>query len=79
MQLTTIQVRTTTREGLNKLKIYKRITYDEIISALMALIPKGDDEGEYTEEFRTALFRGLLDIRSGRTHSAAEVRKRLGL
>jgi hypothetical protein len=79
MRLTTIQISIETRERLGKLKIYKRVTYDEIISALMDLIPKGDEEGEYTDEFRTSLLRSLLDIRSGRTHSAAEVRKRLGL
>ncbi|MDE1762359.1 MAG: hypothetical protein KGH78_04175 [Candidatus Micrarchaeota archaeon] len=79
MSMTTIQIRKTTRERLNRLKLYKRATYDEIIDALMDLIPEGDDEGKYTEEFRASLLRGLLDIKGGRTYSSAEVRKKLGL
>ena len=79
MALTTIQVSTGTRARLNRLKIYKRATYDEIIGALIDLVPEGDDEGAYTDEFRASLLRSLLDVKSGRVHGAAEVRKRLGL
>jgi hypothetical protein len=79
MVYTTIQITKTTRENLNKLKPYKRATYDEVIDALMALIPAGDDEGEYTDEFRTSLVRGLLDIKNGRTYTTAEVKKQLGI
>lgn len=79
MSLTTIQISKTTRARLNKLKFYKRATYDEIIGALIELIPEGDEEGEYAEEFRASLLRSLLDIRNGRTYNAAEVRKNLGL
>ena len=76
---TTIQLEKNTRERLNKLRIYKKATYDEIINALMDLIPEGDDEGKYTSEFRASLLRGLLDIRHGRSYSSAEVRTKLGL
>jgi DNA-binding TFAR19-related protein (PDSD5 family) len=76
---TTIQLEKDTRERLNKLRIYKRATYDEIINALMDLIPEGDDEGKYTSEFRASLLRGLLDIKHGRTYSSAGVRTKLGL
>lgn len=76
---TTIQLEKHTREKLNKLRIYKRATYDEIINALIDLIPEGDEEGKYTSEFRSSLLRGLLDMRHGRTYSSAEVRARLGL
>ena len=76
---TTIQLEKTTRNRLNKLKIYKRATYDEIINALIDLIPEGDDEGKYTSEFRASLLRGLLDIRQGRKYSSAEVHAKLGL
>ena len=64
---------------MNKLKPYKRATYDEIIDALMNLIPEGDDEGAYTEDFRASLLRGLLDIKSGRTYTTDQVKKLLGV
>ncbi|VVB76751.1 Uncharacterised protein [uncultured archaeon] len=76
---TTVQLEKTTRERLNKLRIYKRVTYDEIINALIDLIPERDEEGKYTSEFRASLLRGLLDIRHGRTYGSAAVRERLGL
>ncbi len=79
MNYTTIQISKATREKLSRLKPYRRATYDETIEALISLIPGGDEEGNYTEEFRTSLLRGLLDIRAGRTYSSSEVRKRLGL
>ena len=76
---TTIQINKVTREKLNRLKPYKRATYNEIIMALMDLIPEGDDEGTYTPEFRASLLRSLLDIKHGRTHSSAEVKARFGV
>ncbi len=79
MTYTTIQITKITREKLNKLKPYRRATYDEVIDALMALIPEGDDEGKYTTEFRSSLIRGLLDIKNGRTYTAAELKKQLGI
>ena len=79
MALTTIQISKVTREKLNKLKPYKRATYDEIIDLLIDLIPEGDEEGKYTEEFRASLLKGLLDIKSGRTYATSEVKKQLGI
>ncbi len=79
MDYTTIQISKVTREKLSRLKPYKRATYDETIEALISLIPEGDEEGNYTEEFRASLLRGLFDIRTGRTYSSSEVKKRLGL
>ena len=79
MGYTTIRISRATREKLSRLKPYKRATYDETIEALISLIPEGDEEGKYTEEFRTSLLRGMLDIRRGRTYSSSEVKKRLEL
>ena len=79
MPLTTIQISKQTREKFNKLKYYKKTTYDEIIGALMSLVPTGDNEGTYTEEFRASLLRSLLDINHGRTYTTVEVKKRLGI
>lgn len=79
MEYTMIQISKTTREKLNKLRPYKRATYDDIIGTLMELIPEGDEEGKYTEEFRVSLLRGLLDIKNGRTYSTKQIRKQLGI
>ncbi len=79
MAYTTIQIREETREKLAKLKTYERETYDELLNLLMELVPFGDDEGEYTEEFKISLLRGLKDIKHGRTYSDEDVRKSLGI
>ncbi len=79
MTYTTIQISRTTREKLNRLRPYKRATYDDIILTLMELVPEGDEEGKYTDEFRASLLRGLLDIKSGRTYSLEDVKMKLGI
>ncbi len=79
MSYTTIQITEDTRLRLAKLKSSVRSTYDELLTALLDLVPSGDDEGEYTEEFKASLLRSLADIRHGRVYSSEEVRKRLGI
>jgi hypothetical protein len=77
--ITTIQVSPTTRERLAALKSSPRETYDQLLNKLLALVPRGDDEGTYTDAFRVGLLNARLDIRSGRTTSHDQVKKRLGL
>ncbi len=79
MPYTTIQISKVTREKLNRLKVGNRVTYDEILTALMSLIPEGDEEGKYSQEFRASLLRSLLDIKSGRVYTTAELKKQLGI
>lgn len=79
MGYTSIQIDTKTRERLAGLKSYARETYDELLNALMDLIPSEDDEGKYTDEFRASLLRSLLDIKHGKVHSMEEVKKTLGI
>jgi hypothetical protein len=79
MIYTTIQVTVGTRERLAKLKSCVRGTYDELLSTLLDFVPSGDDEGEYTDEFKASLIRSLSDIKHGRTYSMDEVRERLGI
>ena len=79
MRYTSIQIDTKTRERLAGLKSYDRETYDELLNALMDLIPSEDDEGKYTDEFRASLLRSLLDIKHGKVHSMEEVKKTLGI
>lgn len=40
-------------------------------------VPKGDDEGEYTEEFRRSLRRSLSDMENGRSYGLREARDSL--
>ena len=79
MDYTTIQITRSTREKLNGLRAYKRMTYDELLNALMSLVPEGDEEGVYSGEFRASLLRSLLDIKEKKTHSSEEVKKQLGI
>ncbi|VVC02760.1 Uncharacterised protein [Candidatus Burarchaeum australiense] len=79
MGYTTIQILPETRKKLAGLKMYDRQTYDELLNALMSLVPKGDEEGEYGDEFRAGLLRARIDLAEGRTISHEELKKRLGL
>ena len=79
MTYTTIQINHKTREKLAKLKTYERETYDELLNALLDILPYGDDEGEYTDEFKASLLRSLNDIKHRRTYTLEEVKKGLGI
>ena len=79
MKYTSIQISVQTREKLSDLKSYERETYDELLSSLIDLIPKGDDEGEYTDEFRASLLRSLSDIKHGKVYSVEDVKRQLGI
>lgn len=76
---TTIQVTPSTRDALEKLKSFKRESYEEVLLKLLELVPVGDDEGTFRPEFRASLLRGMLDDKNGRTYSHEEVKKKLGL
>jgi len=45
---------------------------------LMPLIPEGDDEGTFTDEFRIGLLNARFDILHGRIVSHDDLKKRLG-
>lgn len=79
MSYTTIQIDVNTRKKLNKLKDVLRLTYDELLNNLIDLVPSGDDEGEYTDEFKASLIRGLSNIKHGRTSTIEEVKEELGI
>lgn len=76
---TSIQILPETRQELSNLKSGPRETYDELINKLVRLIPEGDDEGKYNEEFRVSLLNAKLDLIDGRTHSIEDVKKSLGM
>jgi len=76
---TTIQISQETREKLAKLKAYGRESYDELLNELIELVPAGDEEGKYTDDFRAGLLRARLDLIRGRTIPLSQVKKSLGL
>ena len=79
MSVTTIQITSTTREKLAKLKSSSRETYDDLINKLLSLVPEGDEEGRYTHVFRLGLLQARLDVKEGRVLSHEEAKRRLGL
>jgi len=76
---TTIQLSQRTRERLASLKSSPRETYDDLLNKLLALVPREDDEGAYTDAFRIGLLDARLDARAGRVTAHAAVKKRMGL
>ena len=77
--ITTIQLSPATRDRLSRLKSNPRETYDELLNKLLALVPEGDEEGRYTEEFRVGLLNARIDVREGRLVDHEQVKKQLGL
>ena len=77
--VTTIQLSPETRSRLSALKQGPRETYDEVLNKLVALVPTGDDEGDYTQAFRVGLLNARLEIRAGRTLSHSQLKHRLNL
>ena len=78
VKYTSIQILPSTRENLAHLKSSPRETYDEIINKLIQIVPEGDEEGRYTDDFRVGLLDSLIDFKSGRFVSHDDVKKRLG-
>ncbi len=79
MEYTSIQIMPETRKRLSSLKEDKRQTYDAVLNRLMALIPAGDDQGEYSDEFMIGLLNAKLQVRQGQTVSHSQAKKSLGL
>lgn len=79
MSVTTIQITSTTREKLARLKSSSGETYDDLINKLLSLVPEGDEEGPYRHAFRLGLLQARLDVKEGRVLAHDEVKRRLGL
>jgi len=76
---TSIQIMPETRMRLAHLKSSERETYDELLNKLLMLVPEGDDEGKYTDEFRMGLLAAKLELRNRRVISHKALKKQLGL
>lgn len=79
MAYTTIQIAAETREKLSKLKQSERETYDQLLNKLLQLVPEGDEEGNYTDDFRLGLLNARLDYLAGRAIPHERLKKQLGL
>ncbi len=75
----TVRVANVTKEKIENLKVYKRESIDDVLNKLLALVPDGDEEGKYTEEFRAGLLQSLVESKMGKTYSLSEAKKQLGL
>ncbi len=78
-EYTSIQIYPETRKSLAKLKESSKESYDDIIRKLLELIPKGDEEGEYTEEFRIGILNARLNLKKGKKISLTKAKAKLGV
>lgn len=77
MNQSTIRISDSTKMRLDVQKKAGNMTYDKLIRALLSLIPEGDDEGKYTDEFKASFLESSLDVAEGRVISLDELKRRL--
>ncbi len=70
---TTIQLSTETKAKLDKMRVSKRDTYNDIIENLI------EDSMELSEEAKKDIEEAMEDYKQGRVYSMDEVKKDLGI
>jgi predicted transcriptional regulator len=73
---TTIQLDEKTKEELEKVKLFPRETYNEVI---IRLLMTSQEETELSEEAIKNIEKALDDVKKGRLYSTEGVRKELGI
>ena len=73
---TTIQLEEKTKEELERVKLFPRETYNEVI---IRLIMTSQEETELSEQTIKNIEKALEDVKKGRLYSTEEVRKELGI
>jgi len=73
---TTIQLEEKTKEELERVKLFPRETYNEVI---IRLIMTSQEETELSEQTIKNIEKALEDVKKGRLYSTKEVRKELGI
>ncbi len=76
---TTIRLENTTKRELEALREHKRESFDEVINKLLVLVPEGDEEGKYKDEFRAGLLEALFEAKQGKVIPFERVKKEAGL
>ena len=71
--MTSIQVSEDLREELQKRKLTDKETYEEVIWDLL------EDSLELSDATKKSVARARAEVKAGKTHTLAEVRKELGL
>ncbi|MBU7012329.1 MAG: hypothetical protein HXS46_16735 [Theionarchaea archaeon] len=74
--VTTIQVTKRTKKELQKMKLFPKETYEEVIQRLIEISKK--EEGLSTETIQN-IENALKDVKKGRIYSTEEVKKELDL
>jgi predicted transcriptional regulator len=74
--VTTIQVEEKTKEELERVKLFPRETYNEVI---IRLVMTSQEETELSEETIKNIEKALEDVKKGRVYSTEKVRKELGI
>jgi len=74
--VTTIQVEERTKNILDKMKMYPRETYNQIV---IRLVKENIEESELSPETIKGIENALDDVKKGRVHSTKEVKKMLGI
>jgi predicted transcriptional regulator len=75
MAITTVQLRSETKEKLDDLKIHPRETYDELIGRLA---DAAYDDEELSDEEIAGIKESEKDIKAGRVRSLRDIMKDLG-
>ena len=75
--VTSIQLEKRTKTKLEKLKIFPRESYDDVVNRLLNVTE--EDEGILSEKTIRDLEEGVADIKAGRVYTSEQVKKKLGL
>jgi len=75
--VTSIQLENKTKSKLNKMKIFPKESYDDVVNKLINIAE--DDEGVLSKSTIKDLEEALDDVKKGRLLSHSQVKKKLGL
>ena len=75
MAVTTIQIKTDTLKRLKEMKVYARVSYDEVINNIL----DNDEVEVLTEEDIKEIEEGLADVKAGRIRSIESIAKEFGV
>ena len=75
--VTSIQLENKTKSKLNKMKIFPKESYDDVVNKLINIAE--DDEGVLSKSTITDIQEALDDVKKGRLLSHSQVKKKLGL
>jgi hypothetical protein len=75
--VTSIQLDNKTKSKLDKLKVFPRESYDDVVQRLIKVVE--DDEGALSEQTVKDLEKALDEVKHGKLLSHAAVKKKYGL